>query len=68
MSFRIFKRNAWRANPSWPNGYEPNAVSMDDCPTVEEVETRAEAVEICTEHNDARAHHFESAYFEWTEV
>lgn len=68
MSFRIFERTAWRANPSWPDGYEPNAVPMDECPTVAEAETRAEAVEICTEHNDAREHHFESPFYEFTEI
>jgi hypothetical protein len=68
MSYRIFRRKTWKRNPSWPDGYEPMAVPMDSCRTIATVETRDEAIEYCTERNDARTHHFESAFYEWTEV
>ena len=50
--FRIFKRKAWTPNANWPNGYEPLAVPMDECETIDEVETISEAREICGEEND----------------
>lgn len=49
--FRVFKRDTWRANSSWPDGFEPNAVPMDECRTIEECDTRDEAVEYCDERN-----------------
>ena len=52
MTYRVFSRDTWRANPSWPNGYEPNAVPMDTCRTLAEFDTTAEAIEYCDEHND----------------
>lgn len=67
MSFRCFERVAWRKNSSWPHGYEPQAVPMDECETVAEFDSREEAVEFCTEHNDEREHEYESPFYEWTE-
>jgi hypothetical protein len=67
MSYRIFKRVVWKANPHWPDGYEPQAVPMDECPTIEEVDTIDEAIDYCTEHNDEREHEYESPFFEFTE-
>ena len=49
--YRIFTRKTWKANPSWPNGYEPNAVPMDSCKTIQETSTRDAAVAICDELN-----------------
>ena len=54
MSYRIFSRCVWQINASWPNGLEPLAVPMDTCRTLQTVDTQAEAVEICTDHNDQR--------------
>lgn len=54
MSYRIFRRQAWQTNPSWPRGIEPLAVSMDECRTIETVDTIQEARDYCGERNDAR--------------
>lgn len=54
MSYRIFSRTVWQINDSWPNGVEPLAVPMDTCRTINRVDTQAEAVELCTAHNDER--------------
>ena len=68
MSYRIFQRTVWKRNPSWPNGYEPQAVPMDSCRTIATLDTRQEAVDYCTERNDNRTHEYESAFYEWTEL
>ena len=54
MSFRIFKRAAWQVNDTWPDGFEPLAVPMDTCRTIDEVDTIDEAREICGDHNRSR--------------
>jgi len=58
VSFRCFKRTVWqRARTSgWPDDLEPLAVPMDQCRTLAEFDTIAEAIDWCTEQNDARVH------------
>jgi len=50
--FRVFKRRSWKPNPAWPHGCEPQAVPADSCRTVARFNTREEARDFCTEHND----------------
>lgn len=54
MSYRIFKRQAWQLNPSWPRGIEPLAMPMDKCRTIETVDTIQEARDYCGERNARR--------------
>lgn len=50
--YRTFSRVVWRANKSWPDGFEPNAVPMDSCRTLAEFDSRDEAIEFCEERNE----------------
>lgn len=50
--FRVFKRDVWKPNASWPDGFEPNAVPMDSCRTLAEFDDRDEAIEFCDERNE----------------
>ena len=77
MSYRIFKRQVWRPNPSWPKGFEPLATPMDTCKTLATVYDRQEAIEFCDEHNAAwrklgyasgDPKYFKAYRYEWTEV
>lgn len=63
MSFRCFTRQTWRANASWPEGYEPNAVPMDTCRTVARFDDRAEAVEFCDDKNHTWRKHSDRVRF-----
>lgn len=47
--YRVFIRNWWKENPSWPNGLEPE--SNADREELAEVETEEEAREIAQEYN-----------------
>ena len=78
MTYRVFSRDTWRRNPSWPNGFEPNAVPMDDCRTLERFDTRQEAIDYCEERNHKWRKHsgkavmpeqyYTARRYEWTEV
>ncbi len=59
MSYRIFSRAVWKQNPSWPDGYEPLAVPMDRCRTLEVADTRHEARTICRDRNERWARYQE---------
>jgi hypothetical protein len=52
MNYRVFNRVCWRPDPSYPDGYAPNPVPMDECRTIDEFETTAECVEFCDERNE----------------
>lgn len=47
--FRIFVRNWWKPNPSWPGGREPDPCA--DREYLDEVETEEEARAMCREWN-----------------
>ena len=48
---KIFKRPCWKRNPDWPDGYEPLAVSVDSCRTLQTVGSDQEARMICSQKN-----------------
>jgi len=47
--FKCFTRNWYRANPSWPDGREPDATGRKY--TVALVDTEEEAIAICQDWN-----------------
>jgi len=49
--YRVFRRRVWKPNLSWPDGYEPRAVSIFKCPVLCRFETRQEAIDYCDERN-----------------
>ena len=63
MTFRVFSRATWKPNPSWPNGYEPNAVPMDTCRTLAEFDEREDAIEYCDERNHVWRKHSDRIRF-----
>ncbi len=63
MSFRVFSRRTWRANSSWPEGYEPNAVPMDECRTIQSFNTRQDAVDYCEDKNHKWRKHSDRVRF-----
>ena len=50
MSYRVFVRNWWKENPSWPNGLEPDPTANKHTLN-SRVETEEEAREIAQEYN-----------------
>lgn len=58
-TYRSFSRHTWLKNPTWPNGFEPNAVPMDGRRTLAEHDTRADAIEWCEERNHVWRRHSE---------
>lgn len=82
MTYRVFNRNVWRSNPSWPDGFEPNAVSMDDCRTIQTFDDRQDAIDYCEERNakwrrasdrmafssNAKRIYYTASRYEFTEV
>ena len=50
MAYRVFTRNWWKENPSWPDGLEPHLGRKKILR--EGVETEEEARKICKEYND----------------
>lgn len=73
MSFRIFKRAAWRRESGrYTSRIVPAPKPMDRCRTIHTVATRAEAVAYCTERNDKRPQRGDGAllapYYEFNEV
>jgi len=49
MSYRVFVRNWWKSNPSWPNGLEPHAGRKFTLH--KRVDTYEEARNICQVYN-----------------
>ena len=75
MSYRVFKRQVWKSNPSWPHGFEPLATCMDDCRTLATCYSSQEAIEFCDERNDVwreaddnSRKYYTADRYEWTEV
>ena len=56
-AFRCFKRATWRRNDSWPDGYEPNPVPMDECRTLARFDNRDDARDWCEERNEVWRKH-----------
>lgn len=50
--YKIFTRNWWKENPSWPNGLEPDSGARKT--TITYVNTEEEAREFCMEKNQHR--------------
>ncbi len=50
--YKIFTRNWWKENPSWPEGLEPYAGGRKT--TIKFVEKEEEARSFCEEHNKHR--------------
>ena len=48
--YRVFVRNWWKHNPSWPNGLEPNG-SARKTTLKKNVRTEGEARDICRVYN-----------------
>jgi hypothetical protein len=48
--YRVFVRNWWRQNPSWPAGLEPDPGARKT--TLARVSTEEEAQELCRQYND----------------
>lgn len=56
--YKVFKRQVWIKDPSYPDGYAPLAISMDDCRTIHKAPTETEAQNICNAANRKwRKHH-----------
>lgn len=51
--FKVFARNWYKPNASWPNGREPSGTERKT--TLATVSTEAEAREICKEYNASHA-------------
>ena len=49
MTYRVFVRNWWKDNPSWPNGLEPDPTAERE--DLGEVDTEEEARALCREYN-----------------
>ena len=49
QTFDVFHRTWWKANPSWPNGREPQAGERH---YIAHGVTRAEALELCAGWNE----------------
>ncbi len=47
--YRVFVRNWWKVNPSWPDGREPDPSARKT--TLEHVDTEDEARQLCREYN-----------------
>ena len=50
--YRVFKRRAWKKNPDWPDGLEPDGAARKT--TVTHTDSIDEARRICKAHNDQR--------------
>lgn len=48
--YRVFIRNWWKENASWPDGLEPDTTARK-YPYRDNIETEDEAVAICAEYN-----------------
>jgi hypothetical protein len=48
--YRVFVRNWWKHNPSWPDGREPDPTARKHT-LQSDVETEEEARAICREYN-----------------
>jgi len=48
--YRVFVRNWWKLNPSWPDGREPNSNARKTTIS-RNVETEEDAQKICREYN-----------------
>ena len=48
MSYKVFVRDWWRDNPSWPNGLEPDAGKKT---ILGNVRTKDEAIRMCRKYN-----------------
>lgn len=60
--YKVFKRQVWVKNPSWPEGYEPLAISMDDCNTIHRAKTEEEARNICNAANRKWRKHWDKIH------
>ena len=49
MSYKVFVRNWWKSNPSWPDGREPGAGKKTTI--ARRVPTEEEARDICRVYN-----------------
>ncbi len=50
--YRVFVRNWWKPNPSWPRGLEPNSTARKTTIS-RNVETEEDARKICREYNES---------------
>ena len=50
MAYKVFVRNWWKHNPSWPNGREPDPTAQKT--TLGVYDTEEEARERCRAYND----------------
>lgn len=53
MSYRVFVRDWWKENPSWPNGLEPNPGARKR--TIGWARTEEEAQVLCQDYNRRHA-------------
>ena len=61
--FKVFKRKAWRQDPSYAHGYLPDGAARRT--TVCTVDTEEEARAICREANAGRPEYPRKAYFDY---
>ncbi len=59
MTYRVFNRKCWRPDSSYPDGYAPNPVPMDECRTIKRFDDIEDAREYCEEHNEKWRKHAE---------
>ena len=50
MRYKVFVRNWWKHNPSWPNGLEPDAGARKT--TLRRGLTEEEALQLCRWYNE----------------
>jgi hypothetical protein len=60
--FKVFQRLVWIKDPSYPDGYSPLAISVDDCRTIYKADTEDEARNICKAGNRKWYKHLQSVY------
>lgn len=53
-NYKIFTRNWWKLNPSWPEGKEPDSNARKTI--IGYASTQKEARDICQKHNDNNDH------------
>ena len=64
--FKVFTRNWWKKNPSWPGGREPDAGARKR--TLGYVETEEEAIAMCREYNTTHSPGELSRKAEWMDA